>query len=345
MQTRQLGKDGPQIPVLGLGAWPLGGGMGTLADQAVIDITRAAIDSGITLVDTAQYYRTSEATLGKALKDGYRQRCFLATKVSFDFTRTGIRAAMENSLRQLQVDYVDLYQIHSWNPSVPIEESMETMAQLQQEGKTRYIGVSNFNAAQMERALQTAFFHSNQPRYHLLAREIEREDLPFCAQHGIGILAHSPLAKGILTGKYNPGLQFPPDDERSRDPRFQGEGFARGLAVAERLKQVADDKGISMVQMAIAWLLRLPAITCVLVGAKSTAQVQEHLGAAEITFSGEELARIEEILAGAAERWRCLHQRTNRKPIACSSIKMPGWPTVPSRKPLSWYRKYSLSTQ
>ncbi|HMN26724.1 MAG TPA: aldo/keto reductase [Caldilineaceae bacterium] len=302
MQTRQLGKDGPQIPVLGLGAWPLGGGMGTLADQAVIDITRAAIDSGITLVDTAQYYRTSEATLGKALKDGYRQRCFLATKVSFDFTRTGIRAAMENSLRQLQVDDVDLYQIHSWNPSVPIEESMETMAQLQQEGKTRYIGVSNFNAAQMERALQTAFFHSNQPRYHLLAREIEREDLPFCAQHGIGILAHSPLAKGILTGKYKPGHQFPPDDERSRDPRFQGEGFARGLAVAERLKQVADDKGISMVQMAIAWLLRLPAITCVLVGAKSTAQVQEHLGAAEITFSGEELARIEEILAGAAER-------------------------------------------
>jgi aryl-alcohol dehydrogenase-like predicted oxidoreductase len=299
MQTRQLGKDGPQISVLGLGAWPLGGGMGTLADQTVVEITRTAIDSGITLVDTAQYYRTSEATLGKALKEGYRERCFLATKVSFDYSRTGIRAAMENSLRQLQVDYVDLYQIHGWDPKVPIEESMETMAQLQQEGKTRYIGVSNFNAAQMERARQTAFFHSNQPRYHLLAREIEREDIPFCEQHGIGILAHSPLAKGILTGKYKPGHQFPPDDERSRDPRFQGEGFARGLAVAAKLKSVADDKGISMVQMAIAWLLRLPAVTCVLVGAKSAAQVKEHLGAAEITFSSEELARIEEILAGA----------------------------------------------
>jgi aryl-alcohol dehydrogenase-like predicted oxidoreductase len=299
MQHRQLGKDGPQIPVLGLGAWPLGGGMGTMDDQLVIDTARAAIDQGITLIDTAQYYRTSETTLGKALKDGYRDRCFLATKVSFDYSHTGIRAAMENSLRQLQVDYVDLYQIHGWDAKVPIEESMETMVQLQQEGKTRYIGVSNFNAAQMGRALRTAFFHSNQPRYHLLARQIEAEDIPFCEEQGIGILAHSPLAKGILTGKYKPGHQFPADDERSRDPRFRGEGFARGLAVAAQLKDVADDKHISMVQLAIAWLLRLPAVTCVLVGAKSPAQVQEHLPAAEITFTAGELQRIEQILAAS----------------------------------------------
>lgn len=299
MHYRQLGKDGPQIPVLGLGAWPLGGGMGAVDEATVINITRAAIDQGITLVDTAQFYRTSEATLGKALKDGYRDRCFLATKVSGDFSRAGIMAAMENSLRQLQVDYVDLYQIHWWDPAVPIEESMAAMAQLREQGKTRYIGVSNFNAAQMERALQTAFFHSNQPRYHLLAREIEAVDIPFCEDHGIGILAHSPLAKGILTGKYKPGHQFPPDDERSRDSRFQGAEFARGLSVAEKLKDVAADKGITLVQLAIAWLLRLPAITCVLVGAKSPDQVMEHLPAAEITFTDEELARIEAILAAA----------------------------------------------
>lgn len=299
MQYRQLGKDGPQIPVLGLGAWPLGGGMGAVDERAVIDTTRAAIDQGITLVDTAQMYRTSEATLGKALQDGYRDRCFLATKVSGDFSRRGIMAAMENSLRALQVDYVDLYQIHWWDPAVPIAESMEAMARLQEQGKTRYIGVSNFDAAQMQQALQTAFFHSNQPRYNLLDREIEAEDIPFCEQHGIGILAHSPLAKGLLTGKYRPGHQFPADDERSRNPRFQGEAFARALQVADQLNTVAADKGITLVQLAIAWLLRLPAVTCVLVGAKSPAQVQEHLPAAEITFTDEELARIEMILAAA----------------------------------------------
>jgi myo-inositol catabolism protein IolS len=299
MQHRQLGREGPQIPVLGLGAWPLGGGMGTVEDAAVIATTRAAIDQGITLVDTAQFYRTSEATLGKALKDGYRDRCFLATKVSGDFSPKAIREAMENSLRQLQVDYVDLYQIHWWDPHYPIEESMEAMARLRNEGKTRYIGVSNFNAQQMGQAAQVVHFHSNQPRYNLLAREIEAEDIPFCESHGIGILAHSPLAKGMLTGKYQPGHRFPPDDERSHLPAFQGEGFDRALAVAEQLKSVAADKGISLVQLAIAWLLRLPAITCVLVGAKSPAQVQDHLPAAEITFTAEELERIEQILAGA----------------------------------------------
>jgi aryl-alcohol dehydrogenase-like predicted oxidoreductase len=298
MQHRQLGQEGPQIPVLGLGAWPLGGGMGAVDEAAVIATTRAAIDQGITLVDTAQFYRTSEATLGKALKDGYRDRCFLATKVSGDFSPKAIRAAMENSLRQLQVDSVDLYQIHWWDPKYPIEESMAAMAQLQAEGKTRYLGVSNFNAGQLQQALQIAPFHSNQPRYNLLAREIETEDIPFCERHGIGILAHSPLAKGLLTGKYQPGHRFPADDERSHLPAFQGEGFDRALAVAERLKSVAADKGITMVQLAIAWLLRLPAVTCVLVGAKSPAQVQDHLPAAEITFTPEELARIEAILAG-----------------------------------------------
>ncbi len=143
MNHRQLGKDGADIPVLGLGAWPIGGGMGNMDDRDCIDTVRTAIDSGITLLDTAQAYRTSEATLGRALKDGYRERCFLATKVSRQYSRGDIENAIENSLRNLDVDYVDLYQIHSWNPQYPIEESMETMARLQEQGKTRFIGVSN----------------------------------------------------------------------------------------------------------------------------------------------------------------------------------------------------------
>ncbi len=248
------------------------------------------------MIDTAQAYLTSESRIGKALKGGYRDRCFLATKVSGNYSHEGIRVAIENSLRALDVDYVDLYQIHSWAPWYPIEESMETMARLQEEGKTRYIGVSNFNAEQMSQALKTARFHSNQPRYNMFDRQIEAEDIPFCEKEGIGILAHSPLAKGLLTGKYTPDHKFPADDERSGFARFQDETFAEYLAIADQLKEVAHAKGLSLIQLAIAWLLRLPAITCVLVGAKSPAQLEDHPSVVGVTFSDDEQVQIEEIL-------------------------------------------------
>lgn len=296
MNQRQLGKNGPDVPVIGLGAWPIGGGMGDLDERACIATVRAAIDSGITLLDTAQAYRTSEATLGKALKDGYRERCFLATKVSRHYSRKAIDRAIENSLRALDVDCVDLYQIHSWNAQYPIEESMEAMARLQEQGKTRFIGVSNFNAAQLQQAYDFAPFHANQPRYNMFDRAIEAEDLGFCNRVGIGILAHSPLGKGLLTGKYAPDHVFAQGDERARSPRFQGELFAQYLAVADRLQAVAADKNITLVQLAIAWLLRREEVTCVLVGAKNPDQVKEHVGAADVAFSDEELERIENIL-------------------------------------------------
>jgi aryl-alcohol dehydrogenase-like predicted oxidoreductase len=299
VQQRQLGKDGPQAPVLGLGAWPLGGGMGFVSEPAAIATIHAALDYGISLIDTAQAYRTSEATIGQALKGGYRQRCFLATKASRDYSPAGIRAAMEDSLRALDVDYVDLYQIHSWPGEEKLAPAMETMDRLRQEGKARYIGVSNFSAGQMQQALQVARYHSNQPRYNLFDREIETKDIPFCAAAGIGILVHSPLAKGLLTGKYRPGHQFPPDDERAQFARFQGETFRRYLDAAGQLEAVAREKGLTLVQLAVAWPLRLPAVTCVLVGAKDPAQVREHAAAAEVTFTSDELARIEQILASA----------------------------------------------
>jgi aryl-alcohol dehydrogenase-like predicted oxidoreductase len=176
---------------------------------------------------------------------------------------------------------------------------METLARLQNEGKTRYIGVSNFNAEQMGQALGNAPFQSNQPCYNLFDRQIEAEDIPFCAREGIGILAHSPLAKGLLGGKYTPDYRFPADDERSGFPRFQGETFVRYLAAADRLQEVARDKGLGLVQLAIAWLLRRPAVTCVLVGAKNAGQVAGQLGAVGVTFGDDELARIDAILADA----------------------------------------------
>jgi len=296
MQLRQMGKNGPHISAIGLGAWPIGGGMGPVAEAEAIATVRAAIDCGITFLDTAQAYRSSEDTLGKALKDGYRERCFLATKVSGRYARQDIEQAMNNSLRALGVDHVDLYQIHSWNPHYPVAESIEAMLRLQESGKTRFIGVSNYNAAQMREALQFGLFRTNQPRYNLFNREIETEDLLFCGQNGIGVLAHSPLAKGLLTGKYRPGHVFPDADERSGFGPFQGENFNRHIAIADRLGALAADKNLSLVEFAIAWILQRKEISCVLVGAKNETQVKEHLGAVGVTASLEELAHIDAIL-------------------------------------------------
>ncbi len=300
MEYRQLTRDGTQVSVIGLGTWPFGGGMGAMDDQTAIAITRAAIDSGINLIDTAQVYGVSEERLGKALKDGYRDRCFLATKVwreqDNDYSPAAIFAAMDDSLRKLDVDYVDLYQIHHPDPSYPLDQTMEALDRLREQGKTRYIGVSNFWVEHMEEALTTTRLHTNQPRYNMLDRRIEAEVLPFCERNGIGIMAHSPLAKGLLTGRYRVGHKFPEDDERARLSRFRGEPFAHYVKVADQLKQMAAHKSLSLIQLAIGWLLRLSSVSCVLVGAKRPDQIHEHLGAAGVTFSDDELARIESIL-------------------------------------------------
>lgn len=301
MEQRRLGRDGPLVSVIGLGTWPFGGGMGAVEQRTVVATIHAAIDHGITFIDTAEAYRASEALIGKALVGGRRDRVFLATKVSGNYTPEHIRQAMENSLRALQTDHVDLYQIHWWEGKVPIEETMAAMEALQQEGKTRYLGVSNFDVPQMEAARAAAPFVSLQPRYNLLDREIETEIAPYCEREGIGILVHSPLAKGLLTGRYRPGHVFPPDDERSRFPRFQGETFARIMAMTDRLRrEVAGPRGLSLVQLAIGWTLRLPAVSVCLVGAKSPEQVREHVGAQGWRLSQEELTRIDAILAEAA---------------------------------------------
>jgi aryl-alcohol dehydrogenase-like predicted oxidoreductase len=297
MRTRQLGRNGPFVSVIGFGAWPIGGGLGAVDKETSIRTVRSALDAGMTMVDTAEGYRGSEAILGEALSGGYREKCFLATKASLDFTPKGIRGAMEKSLRALRVDHVDLYQIHGWNPAVPIEQSMEEMAKLQKEGKTRFIGVSNFTPEHMERALKVTPFQSNQVRYSMLFREIEDGTIDYCDNHGIGIIVHSPLAKGLLTGAYTPDTQFPADDERSAFPDFQGPIFALHLEKAQKLKEMAAGT-MTLVQLAIAWTLQHPAVSCTLVGAKSPTQVREHVGAADVpTLTAAECFEIDRILA------------------------------------------------
>ncbi len=288
-----MGGTGEAVSVIGFGAWPIGGGMGGVAEREAIGAIHAAIEGGITLIDSAQMYRSSESVIGKALDHGRRERVFLATKVSGDYSRAAIRSAVEQSLKNLRTDRIDLYQIHSWNDRYPIEESMEEMQQLKTEGKVRYLGVSNFTADQMKRALKTARFESSQPRYNVLDREIEEDSVDFCREHHIGILAHSVLAKGLLTGKYEQDYTFPPEDERSSMARFHGDAYRDIIERVDGLKLIAQELNITVVQLAIAWVLRLPEVTCALVGAKSGKQVEQQLAGAEIELESGILDRID----------------------------------------------------
>ena len=214
MKTRQLGKDGPFVPIICLGAWPLSGGMGACPEDQAIRTVHASLDAGITFIDTAEAYFTSETVLGKALR-GHRHEVFLATKLSGEHSSQHIAEAIENSLRELGTDYVDLYQIHSPRPQYPIADTMADLLKLKDDGKIRYIGVSNFSAQQHIGAAQYGALHSSQPQYHMLYRKAEEEVLPTCLEIGIGVIAHSPLARGLLTGKYQPGHSFPGSDKRS----------------------------------------------------------------------------------------------------------------------------------
>lgn len=300
MEQRQLGTGGPSVPIICFGAWPLGGGMGKLDDATAIATVQRAVDLGITFVDTAEAYRTSEDLVGRALQ-GRRDRVFLATKVrGSDLSRAHIMEAIERSLRALRTDHIDLYQAHWWDNGHPIEETMRALGELVDAGKVRYLGVSNFSVPQLEAALAVRQFVSLQPRYSMLYREAGADVLPFCREHGVGVIVHSPLAKGLLTGKYGPDTAFPADDERSQLPEFQGEAFRRQLAVADRLQTFARDHGHSLVELAIAWSLANPAVTSCIVGAKQPDQLDAHVCAAAWRLSPAEMTEIDGLLAANA---------------------------------------------
>jgi aryl-alcohol dehydrogenase-like predicted oxidoreductase len=299
VEQRILGRDGPPVPVIGFGAWPIGGGMGAVDERQAIRTVHHALDRGVTLIDTAEAYRTSEETIGKALDAwaGTRDRVFLATKVrGNDLSAGHIREAIEQSLRHLRTDYVDLLQAHSWDARHPIEETMRAFDDLTRSGKVRYVGVSNFDVPQMQAAWTTSPFQSLQPRYNLLDRGVEAEILPYCERQGIGVLAHSPLAKGLLTGKYGPETVFPPDDERAQMPRFTGAEYQRHLATAARLQSWATERGHPLLDLAIAWVLSHPAVTVCLCGAKSPEQVDDHVRAAGWHLTPEDRAAVDALL-------------------------------------------------
>ncbi len=295
MDTRPLGKDGPEVSVVCLGAWPLGGGMGQIPDEQAIATIHAALDVGMTFIDTAEGYRTSEAVLGKALR-GRRHESFLATKLTGDHSPEHMARAIDQSLRALGTDCIDLYQLHSPRPEWPIEETIAGLLRLRDDGKIRYIGVSNFSGAQHREAARHGPVHSSQPQYSMFFRAAEEEVLPACLELGIGVIAHSPLAKGLLTGKYRPGHRFSDDDERSDHPAYAPGFVERAWEAIPRLQTWANDHGRDLVQLAIAWTLAHPSVTSSIVGAKSPEQVRHNALAADWRLSEDDMAELAGIL-------------------------------------------------
>jgi len=325
MQKRRLGTTDFDITPIGFGAWALGGtgwkfSWGPQDDGESISAIHRALDLGINWIDTAAVYGLghSEEVVAAALK-GRRDRPYVFTKCSlvWDEARqirhslkaASIRREAEASLRRLRVDAIDLYQIH-WpaqpadGPSPDVEEGWQTLIDLKREGKVRHIGVSNFNAGHLERAGALAPVASLQPPYSMLRRGIEREILPYCSRHNIGVLAYSPMVSGLLGGTMTREriAAMPQDDWRKTQNRdFQEPQLTRNLKLVERLRDIGRRHGRSPGEVAIAWTLRHPAVTAAIVGARSAAQVDGFIGAADFRLSPGELAEIDQALAEAAE--------------------------------------------
>ncbi len=310
MQQRTLGKTELHITPIGFGAWAIGGGgwafgWGAQEDSDSVAAIQHALELGINWIDTAAVYGLghSEEVVARALK-GRSSRPYVFTKCSLVWDEQGnignslkaesIRREVEDSLRRLQIDVIDLYQIHWPIPDEAIEEGWATLAALKHEGKVRYIGVSNFNVDQMRRAQAIAPIDSLQPPYSLINRGIESDILDFCQAHQIGVIVYSPMASGLLTGAMTPERiqNFPADDWRRNNPEFQEPRLSRNLALVDLLREIGRRHGRSPGEMAIAWTLRQPAVTGAIVGARRPSQVDGIIGAAEFRLTEQELAEL-----------------------------------------------------
>jgi len=311
MLKRKLGTSELDITPIGIGAWAMGGGgwqfaWGHQDDAQSIAAIHAALDRGINWIDTAAIYGLghSEEVVGRATR-GRSPKPYVFTKCGIVWnerreTRRTIQAEsiareLEDSLRRLNVDAIDLYQIHWPDPDSLVEEAWSMMAKLKQQGKVRYIGLSNFNASQMQRAQAIAPITSLQPPYSIISPEIEESILPFTKANHIGVIVYSPMKCGLLSGAMTRErvAAFPEDDFRRRTPNFQEPMLSRNLELAELLREIGKRHGRTAGEVAIAWTLRHPAVTAAIVGMRSAAQVEGVIGAAEFRLSTDELAEID----------------------------------------------------
>lgn len=313
MQLRKLGTSALQVTPVGLGTWVTGGWMwGGADDQQAMEAIEVSIAKGINLIDTAPVYGfgKSEILVGKAVKkSGRRKDLLLATKCGLEWnpshTHTGIRRnssrgrilrEVEDSLRRLQTDVIDIYQIHWPDLHTPIAETMETMQELLKQGKIRAIGVSNFNEAQMAAAMKHAPLHSLQPPYNLFERGIEKKILPWCRRHQFGTLTYGALCRGLLSGKFTAQATFSSGDVRSFDPKFEGGNLPQYLRCVKRLQELAAAVGLTVGQLAILWTTAQPGVTCALVGARNAAQAAENAACLNRALYSQTLRQIERIV-------------------------------------------------
>lgn len=313
-ETRKLGNSDLNITPLGVGAWAMGGGgwkfaWGNQDDADSTAAIRAALDAGVNWIDTAAIYGLghSEEVVGRALKSISRKP-YIFTKCERRWDENGnifpslkadsIRKECENSLRRLQVDVIDLYQVHWPEPDADIEEGWTEMARLKEEGKVRWIGVSNFNVEQMKRAMKIAPITSLQPPYSMLVRKAEPEILPFARENGIGVIVYSPMRAGLLTGKMTRerAANLPEDDWRRRDKDFQEPALSRNLQLVDLLREIGGRHAKQPGEVALAWVLANPAVTAAIVGLRNANQIHGTLGALNFRLISGELAEINAFL-------------------------------------------------
>jgi myo-inositol catabolism protein IolS len=302
METRQLGTSDLQITPIIMGTWQAGKRMWTgIEDEESIKAIRAAYEAGITTIDTAIVYGQghSEQIIAQALSD-VRDKVVYASKVFADHLKyQKVIESCENSLNNLNTDYIDLYQIHwpsgSFNSEiVPISETMEALNKLKKQGKIRAIGVSNFSRDQLAEASQYGRIDSLQPPYSLFWRQVEQDAMPYCIKNQISILAYSPLAQGILTGKFGINHQFAEGDHRAKNKLFQPENYQRVQQALAQLKPIAEQYNCTLAQLALAWLIAQPQ-TNAIAGARHGEQVINNAKAAEVTLIPEDINKIDQI--------------------------------------------------
>jgi aryl-alcohol dehydrogenase-like predicted oxidoreductase len=311
MQRRKLGNSDMEISRIGIGAWAMGGGgwqfgWGPQDDADSIAAIQAALDRGVNWIDTAAVYGLghSEKVVSKALH-GRSNHPYIFTKAGLAWDDRGkvggslkaksIRREVEASLSRLDIDVIDLYQVHWPDPDEDVEEAWHEMARLKQEGKVRYIGVSNFSVRQMKRAQCIAPITSLQPPYSLLRRDVEQEILPYAQRHTIGVIVYSPMYSGLLSGAMTRQRvdSLAEDDWRRRDPNFQSPLISRNLRLAKLLAEIGARHEKTAGEVAIAWTLRNPAVTAAIVGVRNARQVDGVIGASELNLTAAEMSEIE----------------------------------------------------
>ena len=314
MDKIRLGRTDLEVAPIAFGTWQLGGEWGQFDERQALAAIRHARELGVNLFDTAQGYGfgASEELLGRALHDDLdrrRDEVVIATKGGLRMTDTGLvrdaspdslRAGLEDSLRSLDVDYIDIHQVHWPDPGVPFAETAGALEELVEEGKIRHVGVSNFEADQMAEFEDTRPVETVQPPYHLFRREIETSVLPYAREHDIGVLVYGPLAHGLLTGAMDQHTTFAADDWRSGSSVFHGADFRQNLQIVGELDRLATHElGMSVAQLAVAWTLANPAVHVAIVGSRSSVHIEEATAAAGLNLTDVDLAQIDRITAGA----------------------------------------------